>query len=386
MKRVCSGICAAVLTVALWMMAAPSVLAAEGYDEYGCLSIVTEPGQTSEYVACYKGDETVPSEQMTWVDGVHGKALSLDGASNYLELGFGQMRIAQMTFATWINFRGALTPSNPASAYGQRLFTIHEGEMRYFTVSPHAFDANLRAADGGQLDGVYLEFYRGDDEEGGSEFTLQSFVGARPGQSQLGVPQNEWHHMAVVADGQTAKVYIDGTLILDDVLMEPIVQMYADGMMIGKGLWNDPLLNAALDDTYIYEKALSRDQILSLMQTGDPALRTAPTEESRYYPTAAPTTIAPLETTRPVDKPDVPFGLPEWGFRLVVILLAIIVVITVAVNLYESGWRRRYGKKAENETADEEPPAMSIKEAAKRKRQADKEQFEQEERRESGEE
>lgn len=377
MKRVGSLAVIWISVLAMVLSVIPAASATEGYETASCLLLATEPEQASGYVSYYHNGEEVAADQMTWVDGgVHGKALSLDGQSDYLEIGFYQLRMAQMTFSTWINFRGAVDPANPASAYWQRLFTISSGADRYFSVSPHAYDTTVKNAQG-QLDGVYMEYYRGDTEEGGEAFSLKSFTGARAGQSSFGLPQNEWHHMAVVSDGQTAKLYIDGNLILDEILMMGVVQMYAESMTIGKGIWSDPMLNALLDDTMIFEKALTASEIAALMQTGDPAqLSTADTSATQYLPTQAPTTIAPLETTAPADKPNVPFGLPMWGFRLVVILLALFIVMTVAVNLYELNWRKNHPKETkESAAASGEEPSISIKEAAKRKRQQEHEKF-----------
>ncbi len=377
MKRIGSLAVIWILVLSLMLSVIPAASATEGYEVGNCLLLATEPEQASGYVSYYHNGEAVAADQMTWVDsGVHGKALSLDGQSDYLEIGFYQLRLAQMTFCTWINFRGALDSANPASAYWQRLFTVSSTEERYFTVSPHAYDTTVTNTDG-QLDGVYMEYYRGDTEEGGEAFSLKSFTGARAGQSSFGLPQNEWHHMAVVSDGQTAKLYIDGNLILDEILMMGIVQMYADSMTVGKGLWNDPMLNALLDDTMVFDKALTANEIAALMQTGDPTQLSAEnTSGSQYIPTQGATTIAPLETTAPPDKPDVPFGLPMWGFRLVVVLLALFIVFTVVVNLYELSWRKNHPQeKAPVDVSSGEEPSISIKEAAKRKRQQEHEKF-----------
>ncbi len=378
-RRVLGAVCAAELLLAAACAGQMTASAAYGYDDdTHCLRMITEPDAVSDVVSFHRADGQVSADQMTWVDdGVHGKALSLDGTGDYLWIGYDQLRISQMTFATWINFRGSIDPANPAGAYWQRLFTVSYGESRYFTVSPHALDTEKTKEDG-QLDGVYMSFYRGDDEAGGEAFSMEAFTGARPGRSSLGLPQNEWHHVAVVADSQTAKLYIDGNLILDEILMISPIQMNANQMLVGGGLWGDPMLNASLDDTMLFDIALTPEQIASLMQTGDPANMTGATTSTAYLPAAPVTTVPTTGTTEPVDKPATPLGLPMWGFRVVLALLALMVILTVAVNIYEAYWRRHHRQEKEGGGSEEEPQ-ISIKEAARRKRQEEKARFDAEE-------
>lgn len=347
-RRIAALLLSFSLLAALLTITTPAVYA-EGYDDNHCLIIVGEPDQGNEYVGYHHGGADVSVDQLTWVDdGVHGKAVSLDGTSDYLSVGPEPLAVGQMTFATWINFRGSVDAENPAGAYWQRLFTMSAGESRYFTLSPHAQDPD-KVKDGGQLDGLYMAYYRENDEAGGEPFSLEAFTGALPGQSHFGLPQNEWHHVAVVADGQTAKVYIDGTLIFDEVLMTTPMQMNATQLLVGGGVWQDPFLNASLDDTMLFDIALSAEQVVSLMQNGNPADMSVTTTPTPYIPETPSTTIAPEVTTAPADQPETPFGLPMWGFTLCVVVLILLVVITIAVNLYEINRRRRYPMADESE-------------------------------------
>ncbi len=315
-----------------------TVSATEGYEVENCLVIATEPKGSSEHVEYYIGTEKQPPEKMNWVDGgMRGsKALSLNGKDQYLQIGYNQLRMAHMTFATWINFRGAVDPSKPETAKWQRLFTVHGGESCYFTVSPHARDSSQTNADG-VLDGVYMEYFRGSEDE---KVSMKSFTGAVDGKSHFGLPQNEWHHVAVVVDNTNVKLYVDGNPVLEELFLMPIVQMNADVMVIGGGLWGDPLLNALVDDMFVFDKALTAPEIAALMQTGDtkamknPAAATKP--DSVYIPTTVATTTASTSPTeQPADKPYAPFGLPVWGFGVCVGVLAFLILLTVIVNIYE---------------------------------------------------
>ena len=332
--------CVAVWIAAMLLICAlpVSAFALEGYEVENCLVIATEPMGSSEHVEYYIGTEKQPPEKMVWVDGgMRGsKALSLNGVDQYLQIGQNQLRMAQMTFTTWINFRGAKDPAKPETAKWQRLFTIHGGENCYFTVTPHATDAAQTNADG-ILDGVYMEYLRGSE---GEQASMKSFTGAVQGKSHFGLPQNEWHHLAVVVDNTDVKLYVDGNPVLEELFLMPIGQMFADVMIIGGGLWGDPLLNALVDDMFIFDKALNAQQIAALMQTGDtkamknPAAATKP--DDTYIPTTvATTTASTVSTEQPADKPYAPFGLPVWGFGVCVGVLALLVLLTVIVNIYE---------------------------------------------------
>ncbi len=382
-----------VLAVVMSLCPLSAMAATAGFEENNCLKFATEPGETSDYVSFYKDGYRQSTSAMTWVDeGVRGKALSLDGQTEYMQIGSGQLRMTKMTFATWINYRGSTDPANPAGNYWQRLFTIHSSDNKcYFTASPHAMEPSYVDESGGQLDGVVMEYYRGYTYDGGQESLMRAFTGARNGQSHFGLPQNEWHHMAVVVDDMTVTMYIDGNVVLEEVFIMPIVQMYASTMKVGGGIWNDPTLNALIDDTMMFDTALTAEQIVAVMQTGDPAAihdaAAVTTPTTFYHPTlATEATALPSPTDVPEDKPFAPFGLPVWGFGVVMALFALAVILTVILNLYESNRRRMYAPETAAEpvakaarpkdvTDEEETPKMSIKQAALKKRQEELDRF-----------
>lgn len=344
------------LLAALLLTVPMTASALEGFESDNCLIVAAEPTLTSEFVHYFKNGEEQSLDTMKWVDdGVHGKALSLNGKDEYLQIGYDQLRMAQMTFSTWINFRGSADEAKPAASLWQRLFTIHSGEDCYFTVSPHAQDTTLTNEDG-QLDGVYMEYFRGNEEE---NYSMKAFTGAVAERSHFGLPQNEWHHVAVVVDSMSVKLYVDGNLIMEELFLMPIVQMSADVMLIGGGMWGDPLLNALLDDTLLFDKALTAQEIAALMQTGDLASLKNPaaatTAASCYEPTTVvTTTVSTTPTEQPADKPYAPFGLPVWGFGVCVGMLALLILLTVVVNVYEAQRLKPHT------VADEDEPAPEV--------------------------
>jgi len=405
----------AVVTAVLCLMTALcplSVSALEGYETNNCIVFVGEPGETSPYVYYYKGGEQQSTDAMTWVDGGrHGKALQLDGKSEYMSVGYQQTLMNEMTFATWINFQGAVDPANPASAYWQRLLTMASGDLNYFTVSPHAVDPAVTDGEGGVLDGLYMEYYRGISDGNSEAYRMKAFEPSRTNYSHYGLPQNEWHHMAIVADEMSVRLYVDGVVALEEVFLMNPAQMNVDSIMIGRSIWDNAPLHAQLDDTFLFDKALTPDQLLALMESGDPSVANNPTPSvpstSFYQPTAPVTTVPQMDMeARNDDQPLTVFGLevPLWGVAIGVGLLGFIAVMILIVNLYELYWRKKYNKpfkkaakkpsvpmtdvamdepKAEKPKAskkqkkqdDDEQPAISIKAAALQKRMEEHERF-----------
>ncbi len=338
----------------LCMVPVTASAANEGFENNNCLIIATEPGETSEHVSYYKHSSKNTVNALKWEeDEERGNVLSLNGKNEYLRIGKNQLRMSQMTFTTWINFKGSSTPEKPKGAYWQRLFTIQSDKSCYFTVSPHALDTNVTNANG-HLDGVYMEYFREDED---NNYSMKSFIGAPSNKSHFGLPQNEWHHMAVVVDTKSVKMYVDGKLMLEEVLLLNIVQMYPEAMLIGGGLWGDPLLHALLDDTMLFDKALTEREVAALMQTGDlsslndPA--SATTQASTYEPTkgSGVVTTTTVPTEQPEDKPFAPFGLPLWGFIICLVLFLLVAAAVISVNVYEIQFRKKYG----NAVADEGP-------------------------------
>ncbi len=341
----------------------------------GRIVIATEPGATSEHVGYYKNGEEQPAANMKWVDGgVRGKALSFNGTSDYLQIDGSLLNMSHMTFVTWINFRGAVDAAKPETARWQHMFTIEDGEDCYVTVSPNALDTEL-IQNGGQLNGIYMKYHSNDEQ---NEVNKHAFIPATSGKNRFVLPQNEWHHIAVTFNEMGAELYVDGVLHFD--LTEVMIsQMKPDSLTIGKGLWNDPFLNATVDDMMLIEKTLTVQEINALMQTGDMASLKNPaaatTAKDIYQPTTTVTVATTTgETTQPADKPFAPLGLPVWGFSVCMGVLALIILLAVIVNLYESYYRKTVGASPVQAENDDEP-TMSIKEAAEQKRREEHERF-----------
>ncbi len=432
-KRLTAIVLAMLLTAA---MPLTTSAATAGFDDNHCQSIISDTGEESSRVRYYANGTEVSRESLTWLDDpTRGKVLALDGVSQYLTLSSVEecFKMTEMTFATWINFQGAPDEKIPTGAIGQYLFSLYGGEERYFEMSPYEQDLTTMDQNGFSLNGLCTKFYRSEDE---TEQTLRfEYTPVQAEYGHTALPEDEWHHIAIVIDSVYMQLYIDGNLILESVFGVAVSQMYAPLMYFGRGHAENSYLHAMLDDMMVFDKALEQDQLRALVQTNDVTLANKTSEEiaamtvittsSLHLPTVTQTTMA-TTTTNPnaIADGNKPLGLPLWGYGICIAIVAVVVILCVLVNIYEVRWRKanqialeqfaeehdmtveevvmnakeakkkRLAEEAKKKADqpekkkkskkkkgkdDGEQPAMSIKEAAMKKRQEDLERFMKEE-------
>ena len=311
-----------------------SASALAGYSRAGKLNIVSEPGETSaDYVQYYKDGQKQSLSKLNWVDqGKTGKAVQLDGKSEYLQVSYNQLKLSKMSFAGWFYWKGAASDEEGAQ-YGQRFFTMSRGEASYLTVSPHMRDAARADSSGRILDGLYFGFHHGGDDA--QNKNMEYWKPAVPGRETYAIPQGEWHHIAVVSDQKSLKLYIDGVLYYNRVLIMGLVEMKANKLTVGSGIWDDPTLNALIDDVALYEFALTGEQVLMLARGVDPLSSGAsvPATEAPYIP-EAPTATSPASV--PDDGGAVNhtiLGLPAWTVYLIIGVVAVFIVLSVVLSI-----------------------------------------------------
>lgn len=81
--------------------------------------------------------------------------------------------------------------------------------------------------------------------------------------SSLTTPVGSWVHVAVVLDGSTGTLYLNGTQVgqAGSMTLNPSSLGVTTSNFIGKSRFNDPYLNGAVDDFRIYTRAFDRDEI-----------------------------------------------------------------------------------------------------------------------------
>ncbi len=313
--------------------------ALEGYTN-GRMSLVTEPeAESSPYVAYHTGGEEVDWSQLTWVDGRNGKAVALDGVSQYLQVGdTQQLASPSLSFATWIYWQGPVSAeADPTSAYSQRLFTMtNRNGTSWLSFAPHA------VGEGG-MNGVYVDFYKDGGEGQAMELRLFNEAGEY---ESYGLPMNEWHHIAVVMDSQHLYLYLDGRVWFQQDLLMGANELRSSRFIIGNGsLWEGAYFHGLIDDTALYDFALSADQVKMLYGDVDPLAEgaTVPENTTAYLPSAptyaTTTTTAPTTTATQIRFTTL-WGIPVWAVAVIGGLIVVFVGSSIGLSVYESKRKR----------------------------------------------
>ncbi len=299
-------------------------VSAIGFDRENRLSIVSEPeGLPADGIRYYRGDEQITADDLQWVDnGYDGKALYLPGDGTFLRLDYTVARLSQFTFSAWINRQG--------DESGERLFSVARSDQNYLTFSPYMYDPTL-FRENGILNGMYLRY-----QYGGANGTDLDLFTPTNEQVSYAIPKNEWHHVAVTADGRTAQVYIDGVLWLEDRMMNTVYELLAFSLDIGTGEWGDPTLHALLDNVEVYRKVLNAEEIQALADVEDttPYLPTRPTTTTTTTVTTVPVTTTQAKPIRQTVS-DTLWGIPLWGVYTLGGIIAAYVVLTVVLNWHD---------------------------------------------------
>ena len=165
----------------------------------------------------------------TWTDGKYGNALSFDGSDDYVSiphdssLSFNK----EFTITAWIYMK------DPSGGHQ----VLQKG------TNYSLFEAR---SDGGNPSNVYKD---------SNEWHLLKYTKSKD------FFANEWHHIALTYDGDTATNYIDGEKDQEfNVPAEVVVN--TDNLAIGTNApWKTHFFNGKIDEVAIYEVALSPSEI-----------------------------------------------------------------------------------------------------------------------------
>ncbi|NEE01028.1 ThuA domain-containing protein [Phytoactinopolyspora halotolerans] len=168
-----------------------------------------------------------------------GSAVQLNSGSplEYVELPQGIVsEVEDFTISAWVDWDGGQTWT--------RVFDFGSGTTNYMFLTPSAGGTNnLRYA---------ITTGSGEQQINGSQ--------------QL--PTEGWHHVAVTLSGTTGTLYLDGEPIgtNTNMTLSPSDLGETPQNWIGESQWSaDPLLNGAVDDFNIFDRALTADEIQSLV-------------------------------------------------------------------------------------------------------------------------
>ena len=182
---------------------------------------------------------------LQWVDGVFGGALAFDGADDWVEIPGVIVDTVDWSMGCWAN------PGEEQNTWAN----IMSSHVDFKGVSFETFD------DTKNLIGVAM----GNGETwGGGDFLEIAF--------------NEWNHMVYTRSGDQAIWYLNGeidsetTLDSDDPVVATTENFRLGNWILGgKGrVWN-----GSLDEGFIFERALSQDEIRDIMNNGVSGTATA---------------------------------------------------------------------------------------------------------------
>jgi len=171
-----------------------------------------------------------------WTTGKIGNAISLASASSQyvtLPTGIGNGQ-SGCTLTSWVYL-------NSTSTWA-RVFDFGTGTSNYMFLAPQGGAGKIRFAirtasvSEQQIDGLAT------------------------------LPTGGWHHVAVVLNGSTGTLYVDGAQVGQNtgMTLNPSSLGSTTLNYIGKSQFSDPYLNGIVDDFHIYGAALSAGQIASL--------------------------------------------------------------------------------------------------------------------------
>jgi hypothetical protein len=161
-----------------------------------------------------------------------GNALKLNGTSEYVTLSPGVVSgLTDFTIAAWVHPAATSTWSRVfdfgtgTTAY--MFLTVNSGAGPRFAITASGNGAEQRLSRAGQL------------------------------------PLNTWTHLAVTLAGTTGTLYVDGVAVATNTAMtlNPASLGSTPNNWIGRAQFNDPLLNATVDDVQLYSRALTAAEV-----------------------------------------------------------------------------------------------------------------------------
>ena len=171
-----------------------------------------------------------------------GQAVSMNGATQYVQLPTGTGNYQDITLATWVYWTGG--------ASWQRVFDFgSEIEKSMY----------LTTKNGGGGVEFGITTTKGGNFEGDASYYLRGPA----------LPTNQWVHLAVSINGDTGTLYVNGVPVATKSidLVDPLFSQ--PFCYLGRSMWNaDAYFNGRIDDFRIYNYGLTGNEIYSLWGQG----------------------------------------------------------------------------------------------------------------------
>lgn len=217
----------------------PAVLSEYKFDETSGLTASDSSGSGNNATLYSSGATfTAPTGSAftgsSYVPANNGKVLKLNGSAGYATLPVNiTNNVNDFTIAAWVN-----VATNNSYA---RLFDFGSGTSQYMFFAPTNGNGSIFAI---------------TTSGNGAEQQLTGPI----------LTTGTWHHVAIVHQGSTGYLYIDGVLQAtnDSMTLSPASLGATPNNWIGKSQWGDPLLNGQVDNFKFCSTALTPSQVQTL--------------------------------------------------------------------------------------------------------------------------
>ena len=334
------------LTLLISMAMATAAEVKSGFRK-GEVTLVTEKDEAPKGLVAVRNGTITTLDALDWEDGgIHGQAVRLNGAGDYIEYGNQKLCSGEITVAGWVNWFGSVV-DDPNAALNQQLFTVYRDADNYFTLNLHGYRDNVRTTEEGtvyRIDGVYLEY----KIAGSAGKHIEAF-NATTGGVDYAIRQNEWTHMAITLSKHAIKLYINGVHWFEEPLENANKTLGANGVRIGGTVGDNAYTLAGLvDDVAVFKGILDGETIAYLAQGATLDFQT-PT------PVPTPTGVIAAETSeeeggdsfRDVDNSGAFSDITIPGFTWVVLAVTVVlmIVMTIVLNKHVDKRKREAEKK-----------------------------------------
>lgn len=329
-----------VLSVLLTAAVPVSAAITPGYQK-GEVVIIGEKDKVAPRVIAVRNGTITTLDALDWEDGgIHGQAVHLNGAGDYIEYPNAALCGGEITVAGWVNWLGSAT-DNPKGELNQHLFTVYRDADNYFTLNLHAYRDNVRQSEDGtvyRVDGVCLEY-----KIAGSAGKLVQAYNMTSGGVDYAIRQKEWTHLTVTISKRAIKLYINGTHWFEEPLEGACKTLAANGVRIGGTVGEESYtLSGLVDDVAVFKGILSAEQIAYLASgaTLDFKPPTEPTEPTGTGVSAAGETSEEQsggDTFKDTDNSSAfsDITIPMFTWYVLGGLVVLMVVLTIALNKHE---------------------------------------------------
>ncbi len=234
---------------------AVAAAAPETYNEDGCLPLINEPGDSAKPLIFCRGDEDLTLDDVTWEDEEDGKAVRLNGVDEYFRIDYSKVSFTDFTLSLWVKWEGESAEEGGSGLENQRIFSVRGAnrDTQYLTLSP--MEDTTDGAQALRLSMVYMD----------SSWELKNPQGKA-------LKKDDWCQLAIVGTDETLRLYMNGKQLDDELTMMSIAQMRPQQLYLGKGtaLGGDGYFNGFLDNAYLYNRALSADELSELYENQKP--------------------------------------------------------------------------------------------------------------------